>query len=231
MPKRGKVVSNPSVTTDAASQRPKEPVMRMRIRFAKQGDLRFSSHRDLVRAIERLFRRAEVAVRMSEGFHPKPRMMFPSALGLGTVGRDEVFDVDLDEAREPAELVECLQAQAPPGLELLSAEVVPLPARKAQAAHLTYGLPLPADRVERVQAAVDRINAAGSLLAQREGREAPVDLRATLVELAIDGGVLRMTLRATHTAQARPRDILELLELADLEFSAPLARTRVELKP
>jgi hypothetical protein len=57
----------------------------------------------------------------------------------------------------------------------------------------------------------------------------PVDLRATLVELSIDGGMLRMALAATHEAQARPRDILQVLELADLEEHGLLVRTGVEL--
>ena len=56
---------------------------RVRIRFPKQDDLRLISHRDLMRAWERLFRRAGVALSMSEGFHPKPRMSFPSALAVG----------------------------------------------------------------------------------------------------------------------------------------------------
>ncbi len=89
-----------SPNADQAAQ----PAVRTRIRFAKQGDLRFASHRDLLRVMERLFRRADVAVRQSEGFHPKPRFMFPSALGLGITGSDEVFDVDLDRSWPPREL-------------------------------------------------------------------------------------------------------------------------------
>ena len=50
---------------------------RVRIRFRKQGDLRLIGHRDLVRCLERLFRRAGLPLGMSEGFHPKPRMSFP----------------------------------------------------------------------------------------------------------------------------------------------------------
>ena len=59
---------------------------RMRIRFTKQGDLRWLSHRDLMRTWERLFRRAGVPLGMTEGFHPKPRMNFPSALAVGIAG-------------------------------------------------------------------------------------------------------------------------------------------------
>ena len=56
---------------------------RVRIRFRKQDDLRWIGHRDLMRCCERWFRRAGVALRRSEGFHPKPRMSFPSALAVG----------------------------------------------------------------------------------------------------------------------------------------------------
>ncbi|HBO42708.1 MAG TPA: hypothetical protein DD670_01970 [Planctomycetaceae bacterium] len=59
---------------------------RVRIRFSKQGDLRLIGHRDLVRVMERLFRRAELPLGMSQGFHPKPRMSFPTALALGIGG-------------------------------------------------------------------------------------------------------------------------------------------------
>jgi len=218
-----------ATTIDA--DRSAEEAVRMRVRFAKHGDLRFSSHRDLLRVMERLFRRAAVAVRQSEGFHLKPRFMFPSALALGITGQDEVFEVDLLREWEPAELVARLAAEAPPGLTLLAAEIVPPGSKKAQASRLCYELPLPVERLAEAGRAVERVNAAERLLAQREGREAAVDLRATLEELTISQGVLRMTLRAIHTAHARPRDILEVLELADLEFSGALVRSRVELEP
>ena len=200
----------------------------MRIRFAKQGDLRFSSHRDLLRVMERLFRRAEVAVRQSEGFHPKPRFMFPSALALGITGQDEVFDVDLLRAWEPAELIARLAAEAPPGLTLLAAEVVPPGRRKLRPAGCATNClcrssawPRPAGR----RSGERRRQSAGPARRARGGGRSPGDLgRADDRE-----GVLRMTLRAIRTAQARPRDILEVLELADLEFSGALVRSRVEL--
>ena len=42
---------------------------RVQIRFRKHDDLRFIGHRDLLRTLERLFRRAGLKLRMSEGFH------------------------------------------------------------------------------------------------------------------------------------------------------------------
>ena len=69
--------------------------LRVRIRFSKQGDLRLIGHRDLMRCLERLFRRAGLALSFSEGFHPKPRMTFPLALAVGIEGLDEVMELEL----------------------------------------------------------------------------------------------------------------------------------------
>ena len=60
--------------------------------------LALKAHRDLMRCFERLLRRAGVTLRMSQGFHPKPRMTFPSALAVGIEGTDEVMELELAES-------------------------------------------------------------------------------------------------------------------------------------
>ena len=88
---------------------------RVRMRFCKQGDLRLIGHRDLMRCLERLFRRAGLPLAMSQGFHPKPRMTFPSALALGIEGVDEVLELELTESPPAEELLQRLTPHAPPG--------------------------------------------------------------------------------------------------------------------
>ena len=88
--------------------------LRVRIRFSKQGDLRFIGHRDLMRCFERLFRRAGLALSFSQGFHPKPRMTFPLALAVGIEGIDEVMEVELAETSRGGAFRR-LAPQAPPG--------------------------------------------------------------------------------------------------------------------
>lgn len=68
---------------------------RVRIRFLKSGMLRYLGHRDFVRAIERLLRRAGIVPAMTEGFHPKPKMSFPLALAVGIEGWDEILELEL----------------------------------------------------------------------------------------------------------------------------------------
>ncbi len=67
----------------------------IRIGFAKLGRVAYTSHLDLVRLFPRWFRRAQLPLFWSEGFHPKPKMTFTPALGLGMPSLAEYVDVKL----------------------------------------------------------------------------------------------------------------------------------------
>jgi hypothetical protein len=68
---------------------------KVRIRFSKEGELRLISHRDFVRALARAIRRAEIPVKLSEGYKQRPRISFPLASGVGIAGLDEVMEWEL----------------------------------------------------------------------------------------------------------------------------------------
>src|SRR2546425_458428 len=96
--------------------------VKVRIRFRKAGDLRFVSHHDLMRVFERMMRRAGVPFRSNEGFHPKPKMAFASALGLGIAGLQEIVEIELSEPMPPEEVQRRMASEAPAGLDVLSVE-------------------------------------------------------------------------------------------------------------
>jgi radical SAM-linked protein len=203
---------------------------RVRIRFRKEGDLRLISHRDLLRLFERLFRRAELKLSMSEGFHPKARMSFPSALGLGIVGLDEVMEVELAEPAESDALRQRIELQLPDGLVLTRIDVLGEGAKKAQLAGMSYEIEIPPERLQQTERAVEQLQSQDAYLLQRGGKQGPIDLLADLEQLEVTGGKLRFSLSATRTAGARPRDVLEALGLSDLEaLGTPLVRTKVEV--
>ena len=99
---------------------------KVRLRFAKRGDLRLVSHHDLLRCLERMLRRAQVPIAQTQGYSPRPKITFALALGLGIESLCEVVDLELAEPLEPAELLARLQAVAPPGFDWTDAR--PLPA-------------------------------------------------------------------------------------------------------
>jgi radical SAM-linked protein len=203
---------------------------RVRIRFRKQGNLRFVGHRDLVRSMERLFRRAGLALGMSQGFHPKPKMSFPSALAVGIEGLDEVMELELAEPQSAEELLARLSSAAAPGLVLASAEVLPPGARKARLCSACYRVPVPAARCPQTADRVARLLGAASYPIVRAKRNTPLDLRCFLESLVLQDGVLQMRLRIDPEGSVGPRDVLAALDLADLESEGlHLTRTAVEL--
>lgn len=202
---------------------------RVRIRFTKEDDLRWISHRDLMRLWERLFRRAGVVLSMTEGFHPKPRINFPSALAVGIAGLDELLEVDLAEERSADSLSQAIATQLPEGMSVKSIEMLPAPDRKAQVTFVTFEMPMPPHRCEKLGQKIEWLLAQESLPIQRDGRKNPLDLRPLIANLYLADGVLQMRLRVDREGSARPREVLKALEIEDLEYEGFfLTRTRVE---
>jgi len=206
--------------------------LRVRIRFCKHGDLRLIGHRDLVRTMERVFRRAELQLGMSEGFHPKPRMSFPSALALGIAGRNEVMELELADDYSNTEILGRLSNATVPGLEFLRVEHVPQGVKKARLSSSSYEMKIPPKRVRQAETRVGELIAAESFPVERPRGGKTVDSRRGLEHLEIDSGTLRMRLAVLPKGGASPRDVLMALELQDLEQEGCyLTRTEVELQP
>lgn len=221
------------------------PSQRVRVRYAKRDDLRLLSHRDMLRLLERLFRRAELNLAMSQGFHPKPKMSFPLALGLGIDGLNEVMELELASVYALDELLQRMNEQAPDGLEFLSVETPPSRVRgghaKGQVSKTKYAIRLPESQVAATELAVERFVGADEWLVQRAKKQKKrrgrrkeetktVDLRSGVENLWIDDGHLHMTILEVREAGVRPRDVLEAVGLADIEKEgAVLVRTDVML--
>lgn len=224
------------------------PAARVRLRFAKRGDLRFLGHHDLLRCLERMIRRAELPVARTQGFNPRPRLVFGLALSLGVEGHSETLDIDLDRPVAPEALRQALQAESPPGLDWLSAEAAATGRRgKAQVVAVAYDIAIPDDRRAAVVEAARVLLASATwpverrkmgLADPREKSSPPAapknfDLRPHLLELdPNDAGRLRFVLKVDPAGSARPEDVLTALDLRDLldgPVPAILARTEVRL--
>ncbi|WP_275581043.1 TIGR03936 family radical SAM-associated protein [Natronosporangium hydrolyticum] len=98
-------------------------VQRVRVRYAKRGPLRFTSHRDFARAFERALRRAGVPIAYSQGFTPHPKISYASAAPTGVASEAEYLELGLQAPMLPAELVKALDEVLSPGLDVLDAVV------------------------------------------------------------------------------------------------------------
>lgn len=229
---------------------------KVRIRFQKAGELRLVSHHDLMRCFERMLRRAGLPFRSTQGFNPRPRLVFALSLSLGVIGRDEVADLELDAELPCEEVHRRLAEQAPPGLQIHHVERR-TGKRAAQVCRATYRLPLPrevspdlAERAAALLAAphcwVERSRTHAQRLQQQQPPDMPapdvgrrsatppptrrLDVRPYLHDLRVRPEYVEMDLVVTPTGTARPDEVLGLLGLAHLlDAGAVLERTQLQL--
>lgn len=209
--------------------------VKVRLRFAKRGDLRLTSHHDLMRCFERLMRRAAIPVAATQGFSPRPKITFALAMGLGIAGLREVVDVELSEPVELDELPARLASTSPPGLEWLEAEAMEPHSPPPRPAWVEYELPIPEDRREGLATALESLLESDSRIVTRRRpdrkRDVEFDLRPLLLDARLnDEGTFRARLKASPEGSARPEEVLECLGVRDLlDGGAFLTRTHVEL--
>ena len=84
--------------------------MKKRVYFDKYEDMRFISHLDLIRFLERLFKKTNLPIKYSNGFHPRPKMSFGNPISLGTEAFGEIMDIELEEDLSDAEVLRRLNS-------------------------------------------------------------------------------------------------------------------------
>lgn len=106
---------------------------KLRLALHKGEELRFLSHLDYAQAVERMIRRANVAMAYSEGFNPHMKLSFSSALALGITAEVEYADLDVLDEAPLEDIVARLNAAAPKGLEVKGAKLMPEKVKKMMA--------------------------------------------------------------------------------------------------
>ncbi len=98
--------------------------IRVRVEFSKAGVLKYLSHLELVTAIFRTMRRAEIPLRYSQGFHPSPKVSFGPALGVGIAGIREYFDVEITPPFDIDYFILRMNSVLPEGLKINDAVLI-----------------------------------------------------------------------------------------------------------
>lgn len=196
------------------------------VTFRKTGRLRFLSHLDMARALERSVRRARLPVKYSEGYNPSPRIGHSSALPVGTAGERELCQIELERPLPADEVHRALAAQLPEHLGVLGVEVVSGQKRKHISGHsfADYNIELRPDSqiaTDELRRAAQDLLDAGSIEIVRETKSGvrQVNIRPGLHELKVleprsadTGPRLQMTLALQQDSFTKPSEVIECLE-------------------
>jgi radical SAM-linked protein len=216
------------------------PVQRLRVRYAKRGRLRFTSHRDFSRAFERAVFRARVPMAYSSGFNPHPRISYAGAAPTGSASEAEYLELALADVVVPADVHAMLDEALPPGLDVI--EVVESPGGSLsdllEASRWRIDLSVDPDVAE---AAVGRFLAADEALVERMTKKGmrSFDARGAVVALRLlpaeEGDPARTSLDVVlrhGTPAVRPDDVLRgLAAVGGLEAGEAPLMTRLAQGP
>ncbi|MBR5448630.1 MAG: TIGR03936 family radical SAM-associated protein, partial [Clostridia bacterium] len=100
---------------------PNKPHITLRVKFKKVGSLQYISHLDLVRTMNKIIVRAGLPLWYTEGFNPKPKMIFAAPLSIGTESLCEFMDLRLIDDIPPEEAMARLNANMTEEMQVIEA--------------------------------------------------------------------------------------------------------------
>lgn len=206
---------------------------RIRIRWRKEAPVRFISHLDCMRTLERTIRRADLPVAFTEGFNPHMKIAFGPPLPLGFTSEEEYLDLYLESAF-PDHLFGRLSASLPKGFAVDAYRPIftggqSLSAMLNRAEYLAVSpRPVP-DADDRIAEFI----ASDQVLLMREKKGRQVDIRASVLKLTTDeiGGAqtYRFTLLLGEPNVAKPLEVVRAVTGMSKEEVLPLRVRRMRL--
>lgn len=116
--------------------------MMIRMKFLKGEEIKYISHLDLMRTVQRVIRRSHIPIAYSHGFNPHQEISFGAPLPLGVTSEAEYVDLKMGEAMSPEKISEIFNGNAPAGVRMLGGMELAQGAKSAMAlvTHSAYRL-------------------------------------------------------------------------------------------
>jgi radical SAM-linked protein len=99
--------------------------LKVRVKFAKEGAMKFIGHLDTMRYFQKAIRRAKLPIAYSGGFSPHMIMSFAAPLGVGVTSSGEYFDMELTERISSKEMEEALGKAMADEMKVISIREIP----------------------------------------------------------------------------------------------------------
>lgn len=182
----------------------------VRIRFRKTGKIRYISHLDLCRTLKSAFIRAGIPLKYSEGYNPRPKMVFALTVSVGSESLYELLDIGITRSMEEREFKERLSSALTSDITV---DAVYVPHTKLiDVAYSGYEVrtvnPLDEDTLNGILA--------NPMIVMKHGKKGDVetDIRGQILEAKIEDGVLRLILSASQGNYLNPEYVMKAINAA-----------------
>ncbi|MFO8056301.1 MAG: TIGR03960 family B12-binding radical SAM protein [bacterium] len=203
-----------------------------RVRYARQGDMRYVGQLEIIRMWNRLVRRAGLPVRYSQGYHPLPRIQFSPPPPVGVASEAEYIDLELLSKMDETELGERLSKGTFPGIRVLEVREIPRKSSSITNAITGFDYRVSADGEEvfEPEDAERFIRSDSHIMHQkREKGDREIDLRSRVKYLdVVSGSELRMGIRQVEGPGVKPPEVLQEVFGLSMESVRDLDIVRTE---
>lgn len=204
--------------------------MKVRIKFAKMGHMKFVGHLDTMRYFQKAVRRAGLPIAFSAGFSPHMIMSFAAPLGVGTTSLGEYFDMELTETVTTSEIEARLNEVMVDGISVCSARQVE-DGKASTAMSLVAAADYHIQFREGKEPSVVWKEKIKEFLGQKEivvtkktkRSEKTVDIRPYIYEMHLDGDGIFMQLASASSNYTKPELVMDTFLAYLGEESQPYA--------
>lgn len=189
--------------------------MKARIKFRKNGVMKFIGHLDIMRYFQKAIRRAEIPIAFTSGYSPHMIMSFANPLGVGLTSDGEYFDIELTESIVSKEAVRRLNEQMVDGMEIVSFVQIP-DDKKSKGMSIVAGADylssvkngsLPEDLAEKLEAFYGQNEIC--VVKKTKKSEKEVDIRPMIYKLECRDGKIYMRVAAGSVQNLKPELVTE----------------------
>ena len=193
--------------------------MKLRIKFSKTGDIKYTGHLDLMRFFQKLNRRAKLDLKYSQGFSPHQIMAFAQPLGVGVESIGEYVDIEVNDVDcSSEELARRMNEVSVPELKILQVKRLPDDAKNAMASvqGALYKVSFKQGKAPEtsIDDKIDAFLKKDEILITKESKngERSVDIKPGIYEFKTNGdGSYNMLLNASSSGNIKPVQVFEAL--------------------
>lgn len=192
--------------------------MKIRIRFSKEGAMKFIGHLDMMRYFQKAFRRADVDIQYSQGYSPHQLISFAAPLGVGLTSEGEYMDIFVNDCLPSAQMIERMNAEMVEGVSVLSFKQIDDETKNSNAMSLIaaadYFVRFKEDSVRLIEpysSGLPQFMAMDSVMITKKTKKstADVDIRPMIYEMRADKDGLFMKLACGSSANLKPELVMQ----------------------
>lgn len=176
---------------------------KLRLRFEKSGRAVYISHLDLMRTMQRAFKRAGYALKHSEGFNPHPIISILLPLSVGAASACELMDFQLTEETDLSAMPEKLTAVMPEGIRVLEAYPAECKVKDLKWLRISGRLEYDTAEIETMRDGLQRFFARESIVIRKKTKrgEGESDIALAIRSIGFAAGTGCVELNAVISAQ------------------------------